>query len=43
MESLFLKIRHIAHLLLDSPIIVSSLVNPVDAVTGLGEIRKGLY
>lgn len=43
MESSFLKIRHVTVLLLDIPVIVSGMMNPEDAVTGLSEITKGLY
>lgn len=42
MESSFLKTRH-ATLLLRIPVIVSSAMNPEDAVTGLGEITTGLH
>lgn len=43
MESLFLKIRPVTLLLLGIPVIVSSVMNPGDAVTGLSEIMGGLY
>lgn len=43
MESLFLQIRHVTLLLLDIPVIVSSMMDPEDAVTGLSELMKGLY
>jgi len=43
MESSFLKIRHVALLLLDIPVTVSTVMNPADAVTALSEIVKGLY
>lgn len=43
MESSFLKIRHVTLLLLGTPVIVSGVMNPEDAVTGLSEITKGSH